>query len=104
MLEAIERALRITSGITVDDFQKDEVKVLAVMTCVSILGEAANRIPEEVRNKHPEVAWDEIRGIRNIIAHEYFRVDENILFDTCQSHLPILKKQIQQMLDKDLGN
>ena len=101
ILDAIHRAQRILSGVTLEEFKKDEARVLAAMMCVSIVGEAANKIPESVRQKYPDVAWPEIRGMRNLVSHEYFRVDEAILFDTCQEHFPILKKQIERMLDKD---
>jgi uncharacterized protein with HEPN domain len=103
MLDAIERAVRITSG-SYEEFKSDELKILSVMMCINILGDAANKIPDEIRTRHPEVPWDKVRGIRNQVAHEYFKVDESILWNTCRTHLPIVKKQIEQMLDKDLGD
>jgi len=70
-----------------------------VVRNLTIIGEAARNIPEEVKLKNPDIAWSEAIGMRNKVAHEYFGVDEDILWKTIKEDLPTLKKQITELLE-----
>jgi len=70
----------------------------AVVRNLSIIGEAVKNIPREIKVKNPDVAWNEIKGMRNKVVHEYFGTDEEILWKTIQDDLPIFKKQIAKLL------
>ncbi len=65
------------------------------------IGESSNKISEDLKNKYPNVLWNEIKGLRNIIAHEYGNVDNKILLNTISEDVPILKKQIMGILKKE---
>ena len=83
-----------------DEFSKDAMKIDAVVRNLTIIGEAAKNIPEEIKSKNPKIAWSEAVGMRNKVTHEYFGVDEDILWKTIKEDLPILKKQILELLEK----
>ena len=63
-----------------------------------MVGETVKKIPEEIRSKHPDVDWKKIAGLRDILIHEYFGIDLNIIWDIVQNKLPALKEQTQRML------
>ena len=72
----------------------------AVVRNLMIIGEAAKNIPEEIKSKNPKIAWSEAVGMRNKVTHEYFGVDEDILWKTIKEDLPVFKKQILKLLEK----
>lgn len=98
MIKAIDDSVNIISGKTYSDFQKDRTLVLASLACVQIIGEASNHIPDEVKSKYSEVPWNEIRGMRNRITHEYFEVDESILWETLKSDFQDLKGELEKIV------
>ena len=70
----------------------------AVIRNLEIIGEAAKNIPGEVREKHPEIFWKRMIGLRNITIHEYFGVDLNIIWEIISKNLPETKPKIEAML------
>jgi len=63
-----------------------------------VLGEASRHIPSAIEAKHPEVPWEKMRGIRNVVVHEYFGVDAEILWQTARSDLPPLLPLLERVL------
>lgn len=94
MLQAIERIRRYTKGKTFDDFIADDMMYYAVVKNIEILGEASNMLTEDFRDAHPNTPWKLVNGMRNYIVHEYFQVDNNVVWDVITSDLPLLEKQI----------
>lgn len=80
-----------------DDLQNDRRTFLAVIHCIEIIGEAARQMPKSFREKHPEIPWREIIGLRNVIAHEYFGLDNEIIWDVIQTQIPLLAAQMRQV-------
>jgi len=68
-----------------------------VIRNLEIIGEAAKNIPKEFRSKHGEIEWNKISGLRDILIHEYFGVDLDILWDIIQNKLPDLKRKISKI-------
>jgi len=101
ILEAIEKIGRYTRGTSFKDFAKDEKTVDAVVRNLVIIGEAAARIPDDYRSANPEVPWQEIVGMRNKVVHEYFGVDEEILWKTIAEDLGGLEGYVRSLLDRD---
>ena len=99
MLKAIDEVGAIVRHQSFEDFKKDRAAVLAAMTCVHILGEASNHIPTEVKQKYPEIPWNQIKGMRNRIAHEYFEIDEKVVWATCKNDFPRLRTLLTGVLD-----
>ncbi len=96
--DSIRKIERYTRGSDFEKFSRDEQMIDAVVRNLSIIGEAVRNIPKEMKAKNPEVAWNEIKGMRNKVIHEYFGIDEEILWKTIQDDLPIFKKQIIKLL------
>jgi uncharacterized protein with HEPN domain len=63
-----------------------------------VVGEAIKKVPEEVRSRHPDIEWKKIAGLRDILVHEYFGIDVDIVWDVVANKLPDLKLQIEKIL------
>lgn len=70
----------------------------AVERNLQIIGEAANLLSREVTDAHPEIAWPQIRGFRNMLVHQYFGVDVDTVRDVIQSHLPALSTALRSYI------
>ena len=81
------------------DLDTDRKLNLALVRLVEIIGEAATRVTPEVRNRHPDVPWLDIIGMRNRIVHGYDEVDFDILWDVMELHLPPLITELQRIVD-----
>ncbi len=97
MLEAIV-TIQSYSLSTYDLFLQDEKTQDAVMYNLIILGEAANRIPVEFQESHPEIPWSSIVGTRNVVVHGYDQVKLQIVWDIINKNLEKLKVQIKELL------
>ncbi len=101
-LEDIQNSIRkiekYTRGSNFDKFSKDEKLIDAVVRNLSVIGEAVRSIPRHMKAKNPDMAWKEVKGMRNKVVHEYFGIDEEILWKTIQEDLPVFKKQIARLL------
>lgn len=71
----------------------------AVLRNFEIIGEAVNKLDSDFIKSHPEIEWEKIISMRNIIIHEYFGVDMDLVWDTIQKDLPNFKKQIENLLE-----
>jgi uncharacterized protein with HEPN domain len=98
MQEACEKVLRYTKGATYTSFTSDEKTFDAVVRNLEIIGEAAKHVPPEVRERYPTVAWTRIAGLRDMIAHAYFGLDDEILWDIVQNRIPELLQQVTTIL------
>ena len=94
MLDAIEAIERFVAGVDEPRFLSNELVQSAVLQKLSIIGEAAARLPDSAREAMPEIPWKEIIGFRNIAVHAYFSVDWRIVFVTVTDDLPEVKQAI----------
>ncbi|MCX7855683.1 MAG: DUF86 domain-containing protein [Anaerolineae bacterium] len=99
--EACEKILRYTEGMGFYDFVEDERTFDAVVRNLEIVGEAARHISAEIRQRYPGVDWARIVALRNIVAHEYFGVDEEIIWDIVQNKIPVLLEQVRRILQNE---
>ena len=77
----------------------DEKTFDAVMRDLEIIGEAAKHIPPEVRAQHPEIDWQKIAGLRDIVVHEYFGLDVEIIWDVITREVPTLLRQLKPLTE-----
>ena len=90
ILEAARAIQRFTSGVTLEAFKANEEKYEAVNRKLEIIGEAAGRLSPVARDQFPEIPWNLLTGMRNILIHDYDDVDLDIVWDTVQRDLPPL--------------
>lgn len=98
MLQAMERIIRFTKGKTFEEFVADDMMYYAVVKNIEILGGASNMLTEEFKKTHPQTPWKQVNGMRNYIVHEYFQVDNNVVWDVITNDLAVLQRQITDYL------
>ncbi len=98
MLDSISDILNYTGGLSEQDFLSDKKTRDAVERNLEIIGEAANRLPEEIYLKHNSVEWHKIISLRNRLIHGYFNIQKNIIWNVVRDYLPPLQKQLEDIL------
>jgi uncharacterized protein with HEPN domain len=101
MLDAAETAIGLAAGLERDVFLGDRVLVDAAIKNITVVGEAASRVPDEVARRWPEIPWRDIRDMRNFIVHEYFGVNPDVLWGTIQDDLPALVPVLRRILESE---
>src|SRR3989344_3417044 len=101
ILENIENIELFSKNLSKKDLLGNIEKQYAVIRGIEIIGEAVKNIPLSFREKYPSVKWNEIARTRDKLIHQYFGVDLNLLWDIIKEELPILKKQIKNILEKE---
>ena len=96
--DACEKIQRYTSGMSFEEFRDDEKTYDAVVRNLEIVGEAAKNLPDAVRAMMPEVEWGKSVGLRNIIAHAYFGVNDRILWDVVENKISGLKRAVDHFM------
>ena len=94
--EAIDKVRNYTAGLTRESFAQDAMRIDAVIRNLEIIGEAAKMVPESIRARFPLVEWKKIAGLRDILAHHYFEVDLDIIWDILQNKLPELERELTE--------
>ena len=97
MTGALEKISRYTSKMSYESFIKDELIQDATIRNLEILGEAAKKIPEEIKLAYPKVEWKKVAGLRDILIHDYSSTDMTIIWDVVQNKLPILDKELRNI-------
>jgi len=101
MLQSAQKIKRYTNGLDYQLFLSDEKTIDAVVRNFEIIGEAANRIDEDFREKFPEIEWKRIRGFRNRIVHEYFGIDHEIVWNIIETYLDELISYIGNTINSN---
>jgi uncharacterized protein with HEPN domain len=97
MLDCARKIERFTSGRSMSAFMDDEMARDAVLRNLEILGEAAKHIPEEVRRRHGEVDWRSVGGLRDVLAHAYFALDDSTLWKIVREDLPRIVPELERI-------
>ena len=95
MARYTETAVRMVGGMTLDELQAAERTTLALEQAIEILGEAAGRVPQDWRERHPDLPWREMIGTRNRLAHGYFATELFILHEIATKLLPPLLPRLR---------
>lgn len=95
---ASERIVRYTIDLSFEDFLADDQARDAVLHNLAVIGEAVKHVPDEVRHRYPLVEWRKIAGLRDIVMHEYFGVDYDIIWDVVRNEVPELQAEIRAIL------
>ena len=98
MLRAAEAIIDYTRAMTAEEFAADRKTVDAVIRNLEVLGEAARHVPETERMDYPNVPWQDVADMRNVLVHEYFGVDLDILWLTATRDVPTLIPLLRDVL------
>lgn len=99
ILDSARKIIEYTRNITYDEFITDSKTIDAVVRNYEIIGEASNRLPDDVKDRINTVDWFRLRGFRNRIAHQYFGLDHQIIWQLKETHLKTLILEIEAILD-----
>ena len=103
-LDYIERAaqdcLEFVENLDFAQFIADRKTQAAAVWQICVIGEAANRIPHVVRRRAPEVNWHQMVGMRNLLIHEFHKIEYGIVWDVAQHQLPTLITSIRRLRDE----
>jgi uncharacterized protein with HEPN domain len=97
---SIKKIKLYTIGLSFEMFQNDDKTIDAVIRNFEIIGEAANRIPNELKEKFNNVNWHRIRGFRNRIVHDYMGVDLEIIWEITEKNLEEFQEQIEEIINQ----
>lgn len=92
------KILRYCAGMDYEGFCSDEKTFDAVVRNLEIIGEAAKHVPDDIRARIPAVEWRKVAGLRDMLAHAYFGIDNEILWDVVTSKVPLLGEAVSRFL------
>ncbi|NJP09743.1 MAG: DUF86 domain-containing protein [Leptolyngbyaceae cyanobacterium RU_5_1] len=101
ILTAIDEIQQCTTGVSFEDFMANRIVMKAALYDYMIIGEASRNIPLEVQALAPQIPWRLMNNMRNVVAHEYFQVELEIVWDSIQNDLPLLIPQLQELLNQE---
>lgn len=99
ILKAASRIERYVDDIDKQTFAADDMRVDGVLFNLMTIGEAVKNIPDELRDRYPDVRWRDIGRFRDRVVHHYFGLDLDIVWEIVQQHLPLLVKFVEQLLE-----
>lgn len=100
ILKSGERINRFTSKLDADEFKADDLRVDGVLFNLMTIGEAIKNLPDDMRQKYPNVRWRDISRFRDRVVHHYFKLDLDIVWEIVEIHLPLLITQVEKLLDE----
>lgn len=100
ILDAITRIEEYTVRIEYEDFMENNLIQDGVIRQVEIIGEAAKRVSNRIREKYLDIPWKDMAGMRDKLIHDYLGVDMDALWDTVEYDIPVLKSKLKDLIEK----
>jgi uncharacterized protein with HEPN domain len=100
MLASTEKIVAYSQGLQSSGISKNEERTEAILYNLLILGEAAKGVPEEIRNSYPEIPWRSITGMRDKIIHQYWGINQILIWKTITEEIPPLINTLKDILAK----
>jgi uncharacterized protein with HEPN domain len=100
-VEAARAIERFVMGQDFNEFEQNEMMNSAVLQKLTVIGEAASRLPKEFTSLFPDIPWVDLIGFRNIAIHEYFAIHWDIAWVAATEEVPILKEQVEKILREE---
>lgn len=100
ILTAIIEVDQFIAGMTFDQFEEDRKTINAVIRSLEVLGEATKHIPVSFRNKHPDIPWSKMAGMRDVLIHDYMGVDLLTVWKVAKERLPEIKPLVEDLVSE----
>lgn len=101
IIDSINQIGLYAKGQDAASFLSNKEKQDAIIRRIEIIGEASSKIPADTRSKYPQVQWAKMKGMRNIVAHDYFGVTPDLIWQVATVDIPALKPWIEQMINEN---
>jgi len=98
ILDGMNKAEILLEGVSISQFESDYRINFAVVRALEIISEAAKRLPDELRQRYPDIPWKSMAGMRDRIIHSYDDVDLQIVWAVVKSDIPLIKPKIEQVI------
>ena len=100
IIDAIDEIEIYTENVSLDDFVKNSMMFNATLRQLEIIGEASNRLSEQLLQNNTDIPWARIIGLRNLVVHEYFGIDDITIWNVIKINLPNLKEKISRIVSE----
>jgi uncharacterized protein with HEPN domain len=100
---AASRILSMTQGVSRAELLHNHVLQGALLHNFAVIGEAVNRLPEDLLRRYPSIPWADVVGLRNRVVHEYFGLDWNVLWAAAADDVPMLRQVVTDILAQEFG-
>lgn len=101
MFQSMQRIEEYLGELDFKKFKMTYMVVDAIIRNFEIIGEASKNIPIEVQEKYPEIPWRKMYGLRNLIAHEYFGIDYEMIWEIAKNNLPQNRNDLAEIIEKE---
>lgn len=101
MLQSMNRVEEYPGELDFRKFKMNYLVVDAIIRNFEIIGEASKNIPTDIQEKYPEIPWRKMYGLRNLIAHEYFGIDYEMMWEIAKKNLPQNRIDLQKIIKKE---
>ena len=102
IIEAAEAIVEFVQGLDELDFTQDAKTQSAVIQQLIIIGEAAARLPQDFKDRYPQIEWRDVIAFRNILVHAYFSINLTIIWQTVQHEVPTLRQEIIEIIQQEI--
>lgn len=101
ILISMKRIIEYIGDKDFEEFRGNNMVVDAVVRNFEIIGEATNNLPDEVKDRHSEIPWRKMYGLRNVVSHEYFGIDYEMIWEIAKKNLPDNIREIERIINEE---
>ncbi|MDZ4660575.1 MAG: DUF86 domain-containing protein [Pseudomonadota bacterium] len=101
ILDSMNHIKSFIAGMNQEQFRSDKKTYLAIVRCLEIIGEASHHVPDTIKNKYADIPWRKLKDFRNVLAHQYFGVDDEIVWKTIHDDLLPLGSIFEKIMSSE---